>query len=501
MLEEADKLRVLHDGTHKTRINHLVRCRDKQRMPGVGEMHTINREARDRGDIMMAILGDFKGAHRTIKICQDEWGMLGCKLRSPTTWVNKVGTFGCSSAAYWWGRLAGALLRCVWGLLGAGNPLEALLFADDLALFTVGAGGRKSGVLFIFYLILLGSPLKWKKFRGGFNVDWIGLHLCMKEFSLGLSEARAGWVISWISSTLATGKVGTREMAGALGRLNFAATALIYEKAFLGILYLWTSAILQGKAEVVSLPWAVRLVLTWLHRRLVGGHRLQVTPNIPTASEDELFRSDAKAETGGLATIGGWECARSCPPGKARWFFLAVTEDWAPWAFAKKSDPQRVIATLELLGTLLCIMLFGDDWRDQLRGSGCISGGTDNKGNTYAVSKLLSTKWPLTSLLLELSEQLRVRSLDLHLLWRRRDTNTEADSITNGDFSLFDPALRVPCDPATLPWKVLPEVMEASRTLYETIITERELARVEGKRKPSWSKLAAGKRFRTTQPW
>lgn len=448
----------------------------------------------------MALLGDYKGAHRLVKILPNEWGMLACKLRQATTWINRVGTFGCGSAAYWWGRLAGALTRCVWGLLGKFNTLEALLFADDISLFLCNAGERKAGVLFIFYLILLGSPIKWQKCRGGFKVDWVGLHLDLREYSIGLSASRAGWVVCWIDATLKKGSVGTREMAGALGRLNFAATALIYEKAFLGILYLWTSAILQGKSEVATLPWAVRLILTWIHRRLSSGSRLQVTPFLPTLPEEELFRSDAKAEAG-LATVGGWECAGGCPPGRARWFFIEVTADWAPWAFAKRSDPQRVIATLELLGTLLCIMLFSDRWKPTLRGCGVVTGSTDNLGNTFVVTKLLTTKWPLTALLLELSEQLRAHQLDLRLLWRERNLNTEADSLTNNDFSSFDPEMRVNCDPRNLPWKVLPEVMESSRILYETIVAERELVKAGGKRKFVWKKLAAGKRFRTSQPW
>jgi len=52
--------------------------------------------------------------------------------------------------------------------------------------------------------------------------------------------------------------------------------------------------------------------------------------------------------------------------------------------------------------TIICIMVYGSE------GSltGCFTGGTDNQSNTFATRKLLSTKFPLTILIMELSEQL-----------------------------------------------------------------------------------------------
>ena len=44
---------------------------------------------------------------------------------------------------------------------------------------------------------------------------------------------------------------------------------------------------------------------------------------------------------------------------------------------------------------------------------------------------------------MELAYQLTRRNSDLNLVWRRRDTNVEADALTNEDFTSFDPAKRV----------------------------------------------------------
>ena len=193
VLVEKDKLRVLHDGTHRTMVNHKIRCLDKLRMPGVREKHHLLRVFKEKKQVPLSILGDVMNAHRRVKILPEEHGMLGCKLREPTTWVNKVGTFGLSSAAYWWARVAGGLVRIIYGLLGRHNPLDMLLYADDLEFLGADKRERRSCVLALYFLKLLGVPMKLKKFHGGFDVDWIGLHVDYRTYSIGLSANRAGW--------------------------------------------------------------------------------------------------------------------------------------------------------------------------------------------------------------------------------------------------------------------------------------------------------------------
>ena len=51
----------------------------------------------------------------------------------------------------------------------------------------------------------------------------------------------------------------------------------------------------------------------------------------------------------------------------------------------------------------------------------------------------MSSKFPLVVILAELSVQLRRRDLELDLQWAPRDQNEPADSLTNLDFSGFDP--------------------------------------------------------------
>ena len=438
-------------------------------------------------------------AHRLIKIKKEEWGFLACQIDPGKVWVNTVGTFGITSAAFWWARLAGISVRIVYGLMGHESPLDVLLYADDLEWIAEEKEERISVLLSVCLFLAIGAPLKWSKFRGGYEVSWIGLGISYKEYALGLTEARASWMIGWLMKVVDAGKVHFREFLGGLGRLNFTATALYYEKPFLGPLFTWASAIQRfpNKLGIFLVPWAVRLILLWLAEVFKKAGRLSAAPR-NGGTVLEWFRSDAKAE-GGRAWIGGWEVLNGCDPAKARWFSTEVKPEDAEW-INWKGDPQRVIASLELLGTIVSIMLFGDSGDKEVYRAGVLSGSTDNQGNTFATSKMMSTKFPLTILLMELSEQMRRRRTTLHLSWLQRDSNSEADALTNEDFTAFSPQNRMNCSLAELDWIVLPKMMASSETLYKDIITQKGLLGKEA-RLVKVRKTSAAKRLRWTDPW
>ena len=58
-----------------------------------------------------------------------------------------------------------------------------------------------------------------------------------------------------------------------------------------------------------------------------------------------------------------------------------------------RAKPQHEIATWELMATLLAVMLFVPD-RCEGKGLSLATGATDNRGNSYAVAKLLTSKYP-----------------------------------------------------------------------------------------------------------
>ena len=101
-------------------------------------------------------------------------------------WLNCVGTFGISSAAYHWSRLMAGLGRSAYYLISR-LALDQLVYSDDLFWLTCVAAGILWIVVIIFYCVLLGLPFAWKKFRGGAKFGWVGFELIQKEGALGLS--------------------------------------------------------------------------------------------------------------------------------------------------------------------------------------------------------------------------------------------------------------------------------------------------------------------------
>ena len=111
-------VRVIHDGTHGVLVNNKIRVRDRMRFPVVGDIQSVLHEASAERCGHFMILYDIRKAHRTIPVREGDWGYQACRVDGqrtadgrPTVWLNKVGTFGISSAAYWFGRVAGAVLR------------------------------------------------------------------------------------------------------------------------------------------------------------------------------------------------------------------------------------------------------------------------------------------------------------------------------------------------------------------------------------------------------
>ena len=89
--------------------------------------------------------------------------------------------------------------------------------------------------------------------------------------------------------------------------------------------------------------------------------------------------------------------------GHGNWFSLEVKPEWAPWAFAK-DDPNKVIAALELLATLIEFKLW-------------VTEKNANQSNEALLRKAMTTKFPSTLVLMELAEELSAKNYELQLQW------------------------------------------------------------------------------------
>ena len=122
--------------------------------------------------------------------------------------------------------------------------------------------------------------------------------------------------------------------------------------------------------------------------------------------------------------IGGWECQGGTTAAKARWFATTLDRANAPWAFSR-GEPFRSIAAIELFASLVSLMVFTKNEKGGERGVLLLTDLTDNSGNTSALSRLMSSKFPLVVIMTEMAAQLQAKEAELDLHWIPRNQNEE----------------------------------------------------------------------------
>ena len=330
----------------------------------------------------------------------------------------------------------------------------------------------RSLILHLFVLVVLGVPLAWHKMRGGIEEEWIGYWLDLGKFELGVSAKRAAWAVQWLDDKAREGRVQLGGLLQGIGRLGFITSAVEHLRPFLGPLYAWASA--GPRYARPALPPMILLILKYLAREL------RETRSMPCSDKarqlGEVYRMDAKAE-GQTVVIGGWKSEGGCKTKDAAWFSLELTRKTAPWAF-ERGEPYRTIASLELMGTLVGLMVLVPPGTPKGDTSAVVSlsVGTDNQGNSHLLDRMLTTKYPLGVVLMELAHQMRIRRLVLRAHWLPRMENEEADALTNFDFRHFSPEKRVKVDLAGLNFAVLNDLFKAGSE-YISRLDEEEKAK------------------------
>ena len=244
----------------------------------------------------------------------------------------------------------------------------------------------------------------------------------------------------------------------------------------------------------------IRLIMDFLAQELRSSGMTACANDL--ADLGEVFRLDAKAE-GESVAIGGWRCRGASRTKEASWFAVSLNRRNAPWAF-QKGEAFRTIASLELLGVLVGLMVLVPDGDLALRnGTGLLtlSCGTDNLG-TYLLDRLLTTKYPLGVVLMEVAHQCHRRGLVLRANWVPRLENQEADDLTNLDFKSFDPRRRLQVDLDRLEFGVLDRLFaEGDRYVAELAELKAEAARTPARGILRRKKKMQGETLKERDSW
>ena len=143
--------------------------------------------------------------------------------------------------------------------------------------------------------------------------------------------------------------------------------------------------------------------------------------------------------------------------------------------------------------------------------------GTDNRGITFLLDGLLTTKFPLGEILMEFAHQMRRRNAVLRASWLPRLQHEEADALTNMDFRHFCPERRIAVALPDLKFGVLDEFMKTGLAYHDEVTALRDKQRLLRESAPSgavdtqrparagWpasrKRKRAGDTLRDREPW
>jgi hypothetical protein len=78
--EGKEKFRLIHDGTHRVLINNRIRTLDHLPSPMVSDISAEMAEVEETGEAHLALVWDFKSAHRLVQVSPLGWGLQACTL-------------------------------------------------------------------------------------------------------------------------------------------------------------------------------------------------------------------------------------------------------------------------------------------------------------------------------------------------------------------------------------------------------------------------------------
>ena len=130
-----------------------------------------------------------------------------------------------------------------------------------------------------------------------------------------------------------------------------------------------------------------------------------------------------------------------------------------------------------------------------------LSASTDNLGNTCVLQHFMSCKYPLSIVVMELAMQLKKCNLELDLGWAPRDQNTEADALTNNEFSGFLPEKRIEKNFEDIQFEVLDKLIEKAGELDKDIKLAKSSKEMKGDRPEETLRKRKRGQTRWEDPW
>ena len=447
--------RVLFDDTNGIYVNCRTRVRDQERSPILADLKRLMREKSRRGRRTLALTADVAEVHRQVPIHPQDWLMLRCQVRpGDAVYVRAVGTFGVASASYYWSRVAGAIGRDMQYCAGSEADTWHVLIADWQEVASI-APHSSTYSLFVSSpgSLFLGQRPQGLTWRPGFVSSYSTAHT-----SSGFSQRRAEWFIMWTRTTAELKTVHLAKFEEGLGRIMYVTGVLEHERPFMAPLYKFMTIHPRHSVQAVAsfVAFFLRFLAGQIEQRRHCACAVQTYP--PSA-----VRVDAQASAE-RTDIGGW-LPSVLPDGSLdSWSSrLPAEARKLSWVYEKSDKPSLFFSTFEAFSFSL-VLLFDDVPSEPRTKVQVAPTWTDNRGNGSALHKLMTSRYPASGVLMEMSAPLLQRGLQSSVQGAPRTANREADRLANQRVHTgLQPAYECVIDPETIPWILLPRALAEGR--------------------------------------
>ena len=165
---------------------------------------------------MIQLTLDVSKAHRRILIHPDDRGLLCFHVRDELYKCITL-NFGARASGWYWGRLAGFMVRASHALLDHSHALWQ--YVDDLLTWLDRLSAPLWSSALVILFLILGIPLSWHKAALSVQVSWIGWSICVETWTVELPKAKLLPILSQLDSLSKQDRLQLKELQSVVGRL------------------------------------------------------------------------------------------------------------------------------------------------------------------------------------------------------------------------------------------------------------------------------------------
>eukprot|EP00435_Cladocopium_sp_Y103_P020066 s4625_g4.t2 len=177
---------------------------------------------------------DVSKAHRRVLIHPEDRGLL-CFHVGDDLYQSICLNFGARASGWYWGRVAGLMVRTSHALLDHHHALWQ--YVDDLLVWLDKQSAPLWASSLVILFLLLGIPMSWHKAALAPCLTWIGWSICVETWTVQIPLSKLTTILNQLVSLLKDRTVPLKDLQSTLGRLLWLTSAWHHLRPLLIPLY------------------------------------------------------------------------------------------------------------------------------------------------------------------------------------------------------------------------------------------------------------------------